>query len=900
MSTRPLFDAPVALVSAAGAGDPFVGVDAALVARGLGATRYECADTPPCFDERTKAVVVADTESFLCRRALREARAVGAATILLMDGIVEFRNTFRNPRNHESFLRPAPVDAIAAAGEIDAARLGALGNRRVAATGLPRLASSREVARSAERGDGSRRLLITTARTPWFNTRERDQLIMAYRALKDAIARRERLEAIWRLPTELAEALEVDADDRSLDELLPRLHGAITTASTLLVELMAAGTPTALAHPFDAPVWTPAPLIWRPRVRHADIRDADELLDRILKPDPAREARQDRILAQLARFDPPPSDGVADLILEMIETRERGTTLIPDARRLPTPRTRERGRRRAVNLVHLDETPVGGVTVWADRLSRAVNRASSTDWDLITLYITPQPLNRFALEEELARGDATLCVYDPTDDHALILDHLANAIERLEPDLILPNYGDMLHAAASLVKARHGVALVAIAHTDDDYYRTLLQTYDAWDASVAVSKACAAWLAPMSGDRPMERIVYGVPASGRRTPRSNDDPLQLAYIGRVAQAQKRVFDLFPLLDRLDERGITFEFHLVGDGPDADAWSRENDRRRWRTGRVRWHGQRSVDWVQRFLQRVDVSVLVSEAEGASISMLEAMGAGVVPAVTAVSSGVDEWIEPGVTGVLAPVGKPRELADEIVRLAEDRGALETISRAAHERVRDKLSVDTMAHRYLALFDRALDRRRRTPNAARSLRLIERWRWQKSWVDEPDRVDAILDVAWRDLGGEGPRDRTKIDRSLLVAPDRASGESFRGGALDRVRAALEALEARGRSRIVLYGVGRHTRRAAPALLHRPSVVGFIDDHPPSDGVAYGRPVASVEEALERFRPDAVLISSDGWETALYDRTTPLRDAGVEIVTLYHEPEGHPAIARAEVGVV
>src|SRR5690606_24092425 len=91
----------------------FAGVAEALARRGLRAARMSEIDAAAA--DEPAAVVVRDLESPLCRYALRQAARWNARTMLLMDGLLEWRNTFVNPRVGESFLRPAPVELIACA-----------------------------------------------------------------------------------------------------------------------------------------------------------------------------------------------------------------------------------------------------------------------------------------------------------------------------------------------------------------------------------------------------------------------------------------------------------------------------------------------------------------------------------------------------------------------------------------------------------------------------------------------------------------------------------------------------------------------------------------------------------------------------------------------------------------
>ena len=141
------------------------------------------AELPPQrLDHQTRVVAVDNVSSFEALSVLRRARRAGACTVLMMDGITEYHNTFLNPAVGPDFLRPAPVDVIACAGRVDAARLADLGNDAVA-TGLPRLAA-------IEPSDLPERpvIMVATARQPAFGADERARLVATLRLLRDRLA----------------------------------------------------------------------------------------------------------------------------------------------------------------------------------------------------------------------------------------------------------------------------------------------------------------------------------------------------------------------------------------------------------------------------------------------------------------------------------------------------------------------------------------------------------------------------------------------------------------------------------------------------------------------------------------------------------------------------------------
>ncbi len=103
------------------------------------------------------------------------------------------------------------------------------------------------------------------------------------------------------------------------------------------------------------------------------------------------------------------------------------------------------------------------------------------------------------------------------------------------------------------------------------------------------------------------------------------NPIRLVYCGRMVKEQKRLDRLPMLIQQLDKRQIPFEFTLVGDGPLLP-WLRQRlggDRHMRFTGRI------SGDAYWSELAQAHCAVLLSDYEGASIFLDEAMLTGAIP-------------------------------------------------------------------------------------------------------------------------------------------------------------------------------------------------------------------------------------------------------------------------------
>lgn len=891
--------APIAIVESVTGPRHFTGVDAALADRGGDATWIPAGEQPHRLGRRTRVVAVADTRSFEQLNLLRQARDIGACTVLLMDGILEHRNTYCNPRVGARFLRPAPVDVIACAGEADRRRLIKLGNDAVA-TGLPRLSGIGPMAPPAQPA-----VLVATALQPAFSDAERRLLLEALAALRARLDAHG-IRARWRLTEGLAAELGTKPDAGPLAEALAASSAVITTPSTLLIEAMRAGRPTAMLFPFDAPCWPRAAWVLGPGAV-ADPDRIDAVLRRLLAPGGGDRRRQERALARMHRQDRPPAEAVADLLMELVEhprRKERPARLL-DPVRLPPRLAADPQRPRVVSLVQCDISPVGGVTTWSKRMAGAfARRGLGYDFRTLLVVTHPDSLPPGADRDQEEADDRThVCVIDPTADHWRTIDALRRAIEQLEPAIIIPNYAELCYVAAMQLQ-RRGARVVAVAHADDPSYRNLLAHYGRWDGAVGVSGACMNWIRPQAGDRPLLTMPCAAPVADAPRRVEPDGPLKLAYVGRVIGHQKRVGDLLELIDGLESRGAAYEFHLVGDGPQLPEWRAAAAQRRLRHGRIIVHGRRSHEWVERFVAGIDVSVLVSDYEGTSVTMLEAMGAGVVPAVTRVSSGVDEWVRDGANGIVVPIGEPDRMAGRLADLAADRGRIAAMGRAAWSTVRDRAGIDMMALGYRELFDAVLARQPQASPTEAALRLRDRQFWCKEWAQHADEAmtwirSTLHEAGYRRIaigepapgcdavilsaGGAQPlADRAAACRAIglgvAVAPHMI--ESPHAEPIHRVlRRAIDD----GCRRIAIYGVGRHTRRAAALLELGLPIVGFIDDDPPPWRSMLGLPIVAAGAAQARLAPDAVLLSSDAWEEQMWHRCAPLRKAGVRLMPLY-----------------
>ncbi len=523
-------DSPIALAQHFSAADQFPGVDEALRARGVEAILLPLEERAHRLGAGTRVVAVSDVRAFEALHILRQARRAGACSLLLMDGICEYRNTFLNPRVGADFLRPAPVDVIACAGRDDADRLRELGNDAVP-TGLPRLGAITPMQRPRAPA-----VMVATARQPAFSDGERARLVACLRALRDRL-RALGVQARWRLTGGLDVDLQVPPDRAPLLQSLAAVSAVMTTPSTLLVEAMRAGRPVALLHPFDAPCWPRA--AWLLEGGAAEDGSALEATVRaLLDPSPGDVRTQAEVLAAMHNEDAPAAEALADLLIGLAERPRRRShpARLLDPTRLPDRVPARPDRLRVVSMVRCDASGVGGIATWSRRLALAL-AAERAGYDVRTLLVATHPdavprvpgakrsvpqrtstdlgHGRCASLAPGTRDELTsICVVDPADHWEAVCTVRA-ALERLEPSIVLPNNADLCYAAAMQLRW-HGVRTVAVAHTECASARQLVTFYDRWDGAAGVSRACMDWLAPMAGDRPVAWIRHSPGPMARR------------------------------------------------------------------------------------------------------------------------------------------------------------------------------------------------------------------------------------------------------------------------------------------------------------------------------------------------------------------------------------------------
>jgi glycosyltransferase involved in cell wall biosynthesis len=193
-----------------------------------------------------------------------------------------------------------------------------------------------------------------------------------------------------------------------------------------------------------------------------------------------------------------------------------------------------------------------------------------------------------------------------------------------------------------------------------------------------------------------------------RTPSSPGVPLRLLYMGRLVR-EKGLYELLQGLALARGQGVPAELVIAGAGPQ-EARLRQSAaalglERVSFPGPVRGAAKMSL------LERADVFILPSYAEGLPYALLESMAAG-VPVIATRVGGIPELVADGINGVLVEPRSAEVIAGAIGRLARDRAALSRLSAAARATIAARYSIERLAadlcRLYADLSARAASRR------------------------------------------------------------------------------------------------------------------------------------------------------------------------------------------------
>lgn len=169
-----------------------------------------------------------------------------------------------------------------------------------------------------------------------------------------------------------------------------------------------------------------------------------------------------------------------------------------------------------------------------------------------------------------------------------------------------------------------------------------------------------------------------------------ENPIHIGYAGRLEYEDKRMDLLMKLMLVLVEKKVPFVMEVAGEGKARHEMEEFIDVNSLNK-KVKLLGLIERSEIPGFWRRQDICVNISDYEGRCHSIIEAMGNGAVPVVTA-TSGVREDIEDDVNGYIVPIADYCAIADKIEYLAQHRNRLCKMGKLAHDVVYPKSKIES----------------------------------------------------------------------------------------------------------------------------------------------------------------------------------------------------------------
>jgi len=283
-----------------------------------------------------------------------------------------------------------------------------------------------------------------------------------------------------------------------------------------------------------------------------------------------------------------------------------------------------------------------------------------------------------------------------SDCHTRTIDDVRWILTQLQADpprVFIPNFVVPAYFAARWLR-QAGAATVAVLHSDDPWYRALQSEFvfgdPAWRVSnvVSVSQHLHAQVAcgGLLPDQTALYIPYGVHVPGT-VARPSQSPFRIAYLGRLAETQKRISLVMETLLTVCREVPNTEAVIYGDGPERQVVL---DARQQVGPRLPIHWMGSIDSanVPAVLQNVHAVLLMSDFEGLPISLLEGMAAGCVAIASKMQSGIPQLIQSWQTGVLVDQ-TPASVVSAVRRLVAEPELTCSIAEAGRNVVLQKYS-------------------------------------------------------------------------------------------------------------------------------------------------------------------------------------------------------------------
>lgn len=284
------------------------------------------------------------------------------------------------------------------------------------------------------------------------------------------------------------------------------------------------------------------------------------------------------------------------------------------------------------------------------------------------------------------------CMHFEIEDELSMVTKMAKRIAECLP-CVYVSQTSITMFAAQIVKAAFPdkIKIVCIAHGDEPhFYDNIFFWAEQVDKIVCISNKIYSVFQERYGLK-KEKLIYRmnpikIPQINKR--KSNKGTLIIGYAARLAKVQKRAHFLPQIFDECKSRHLDVEFNIAGEG-DCLKLLEDYVNNCQLKDMVHILGWIPPTDMMKFWTEQDVYLNISDFEGMSLAMLEAMACGCLPIVTDVS-GVKDVIEDGRNGLVVPVDQWLNTVEKIEFLCNNRELLLDAGIYNRKLIKDRLDV------------------------------------------------------------------------------------------------------------------------------------------------------------------------------------------------------------------
>ena len=316
--------------------------------------------------------------------------------------------------------------------------------------------------------------------------------------------------------------------------------------------------------------------------------------------------------------------------------------------------------------------PLGGVAVWLDYLLPGLEAGG---WQVTLGLVSGSYHDVDAYCRVYPRLQHVVAIDNPTGSRRGRINNLAGTFLYHAPDLIIgvniPDVFDAVNIIRSNNKDAPHVAM-AIHGIQPDLLDDVAAYRLVLDGVICTNRLTGR-LAGVDAGMERSRILYapyGVDQVREESvPQQVRGKLRIAWVGRLEQEQKRIFDLVQIIDQLACKGMEFEILIAGNGPEEQNLRKKLEQRQL-LSYVCFLGMIAPEKMQELVYaHCDVLLVTSYWETGPIIIWEAMASG-IPVVSSryIGSGLEMGLIDGKNCLLYDIGDCVAAVAQLAKLRE----------------------------------------------------------------------------------------------------------------------------------------------------------------------------------------------------------------------------------------